>query len=216
MRKWISVLAVVVALALAGTAFAGNDQPQATEKPACGCCLPPGLDLFVGLQNLLGCGACAPVACDKPACQPVVCPAPEPAVCAAPMFPCLRAQVQAAGQQLRSALCCPKPACGAVVQAEPKPEACAAACPPAVRPTLLDVLRARMQCVAPQCGRPSCCPGVGLLQAVMGLLGGGCSPCCQAVEHEAAQPTPAASPTEAPADQIKPLPPAPPKPDPAA
>ncbi len=211
----ISVLALMVGMSLV-FATQGLAQQQQQEGnpgscPPCQVCTPLACDLFQGLRNLLGCVACGPVACQAPACEPVTCPTPEPC-CPPPVLACARARIAAVGQQLQAAISCPAPACGEAVPQE-KP----AVCPPVCRPTLLDVIRARLNCLAPQC--PPCVPScqrccTPILNAVMGLIGCGPSPCCQQVAP--AEPTPAATPTEAPADQLRPLPQAPPKPDTAA
>ncbi|MCS7237927.1 MAG: hypothetical protein NZ899_06610 [Thermoguttaceae bacterium] len=208
MNRYILSTALVLSLAATfGVAF--GQQQAAEEKPATPCCCAPiACDLFVGLRNLLSCAACAPVCAEPQKCEPVVCPAPEPSCCP-PLFPCARAGVVAVGQQLRQAVCCP-PACVAPpcpVEKVEKPVTCPAPC----RPSLVETLRARLACPpAP------CCRCGGLLGAVLQLIGCGPAPCCCQVE--AAEPTPAASPTEAPGEAIKPLPEAPkaPKPDASA
>lgn len=204
MNRYIFSTALMLALA-ATVGLAYGQQQAAEEKPATSCCCAPvAYDLFVGLRNLLSCAACAPVCAEPKKCEPVACPAPEPACCQ-PLFPCARAQLAAVGQQLRQAVCCPPAIVSEPCPAE-KPVECAAPC----RPSLLESLRARLACPP----APGCRCG-GLLRAMLQLIGCGPACCCQV---ESAEPTPAAQPTEAPAPTIRPLPEAPkaPKPDASA
>jgi len=209
------LLALVVAINLAFVSQGLAQQQQEGSSggccPPCQVCAPLACDLFQGLRSLLGCVTCGPTACPAPACQPVACPAPEPC-CPPPVLACARARIAAVGHQLQAAVCCPPPACPEVAQPE-KP----VACPPVCRPTLLGAIQARLNCLAPQCPprgpapQPCCTP---ILSTIMGLLGFGVSPCCQQVVP--AEQTPTVAPTDAPANPLKPLPQAPPKPDTAA
>ena len=213
MKIRLFALTLAISLAFVGQGVAEQQEaaPSSGCCPPCQVCTPLACDLFQGLRNLLGCMTCVPAVCQEPSCQPVACPAPEPC-CPPPVVACARARIAAVGQQLRAAICCPPPACGEAVPQE-KP----AVCPPVCRPTLLDVIRTRLNSLAPQCppAVPSCqrcCTPI--LNAVMGLIGCGPTACCQQVAP--AEPTPAAAATEAPANQLRPLPQAPPKPDTAA